>query len=178
MKKLLDRTLLPLMLIAVAACAGDADTDVDATAGADTATALATPDAGAPVAVAPADGNLIDPETATREELMTVQGIDATAADAIVAARPIEDMTEVDAILAGSLDETQRDSVYARVWKRIDLNTASDEEILLIPGIGDRMLHEFKEYRPYQQIGQFRREMGKYVDDEEVARMERYVEVR
>jgi hypothetical protein len=37
------------------------------------------------------------------------------------------------------------------------------------------MLREFKEYRPYKAMDQFRREMGKYVDKAEVARMERYV---
>jgi hypothetical protein len=39
------------------------------------------------------------------------------------------------------------------------------------------MLREFKEYRPYQALAQFRREMGKYVDDDEVARLERYVAI-
>jgi hypothetical protein len=37
------------------------------------------------------------------------------------------------------------------------------------------MLHEFKEYRPYKSIEQFRREIGKYVDKTELARLERYV---
>jgi len=45
-------------------------------------------------------------------------------------------------------------------------------------GIGDKMLKEFKEYRTYTDIAQFRREMKKYVDDAEVARMERYVTIR
>ena len=40
------------------------------------------------------------------------------------------------------------------------------------------MLHEFKEYRPYTYIEQFRREIGKYVDETEVARMERFVTIR
>ena len=31
--------------------------------------------------------------------------------------------------------------------------------------MGQRMLHEFKEYRPYKSMEQFRREIGKYVDD-------------
>ena len=99
-------------------------------------------------------------------------------ADSVLARAPYENMLQVDSILAGQLSEEQRDTVYAHLWKRIDLNNASDEEILLIPGIGDRMLHEFEEYRPYSAIEQFRREMGKYVDDEEVARMEQYVEIR
>ena len=37
------------------------------------------------------------------------------------------------------------------------------------------MLHEFKEYRPYASMEQFKREIGKYVDDSELARLSRYV---
>jgi hypothetical protein len=37
------------------------------------------------------------------------------------------------------------------------------------------MLREFKEYRPYKNIEQFRKEIGKYVNAKEVARLERYV---
>ena len=61
------------------------------------------------------------------------------------------------------------------VFVPVNLNTASKEEILAIPGVGDKMLHEFEEYRPYESMEQFRREIGKYVDDDELARLERYV---
>lgn len=60
----------------------------------------------------------------------------------------------------------------------ININTASDEEILTIPGMGPRMLREFKEYRPYTSIEQFRREIGKYVDKAEVARLESYITIK
>ena len=60
----------------------------------------------------------------------------------------------------------------------IDLNTASDSAILSIPGMGAKMLHEFKEYRPYPNIAKFRREIGKYVNEKEVARLERYVYIK
>lgn len=60
----------------------------------------------------------------------------------------------------------------------ININTATDAEILLIPGVGPRMLREFKEYRPYASIEQFRREIGKYVDKAEVARLEKYIVIR
>jgi len=40
------------------------------------------------------------------------------------------------------------------------------------------MLREFKEYRPYSDIERFRREIGKYVDKTEVARLEQYVAVK
>jgi hypothetical protein len=49
---------------------------------------------------------------------------------------------------------------------------------MLIPGVGEQMQHEFEEYRPYDNIARFRREIGKYVDDAEVARLERYVAIR
>ncbi|HUQ19291.1 MAG TPA: hypothetical protein VM099_06725 [Gemmatimonadaceae bacterium] len=62
--------------------------------------------------------------------------------------------------------------------KKINLNTATDAEILAIPGMGPRMLREFKEYRPYTSMEQFRREIGKYVDKKEVARLEQYVYIQ
>ena len=37
------------------------------------------------------------------------------------------------------------------------------------------MVREFMEYRPYASIRQFRREIGKYVNDEQVAAYEQYV---
>ncbi len=60
----------------------------------------------------------------------------------------------------------------------ININTATDAEILAIPGMGPRMLREFKEYRPYKSIEQFRREIGKYVDKAEVARLEKYIVIK
>jgi DNA uptake protein ComE-like DNA-binding protein len=60
----------------------------------------------------------------------------------------------------------------------ININTATDAQILAIPGMGPRMLHEFKEYRPYTSIEQFRREIGKYVDKAEVARLEKYITIK
>lgn len=155
-------------LLTLGACGGDAPATDE------------TADTEAPAAEAPAPAGdvLLDPETATRDQLMAIQGIDGVLADALVAARPFGTMLDVDAVLAASLDEAQREEVYRHLWKPLDLNTASAEEILLIPGVGDRMLHEFEEYRPYSAMAEFSREMGKYVDDEEVARLERYVTIR
>lgn len=58
---------------------------------------------------------------------------------------------------------------------KININTGSGEEFMTIPGVGDRMVHEFEEYRPYTTILQFRREIGKYVDEEQVAAYEQYI---
>jgi len=129
-------------------------------------------DAALPVTI-----GMLDPNQASADQLMPL-GVGRPVADALIAGRPYKSMTAVDRVLAKTLNEKQRDSVYTRLWVPIDLNTASGEEILLIPGIGPRMRHEFEEYRPYKSMDQFRREMGKYVDKQEVARLERYVIIR
>ena len=124
-------------------------------------------------------GAMLDPNTATREQLTAVPGVAGHVADAIISGRPYADMVALNKVLLTHVpDSTARKGIYAKVWKPIDLNTATDEEILLIPGVGRRMLREFKEYRPYKLMDQFRRELGKYVDKEEVARLEKYVSIK
>jgi DNA uptake protein ComE-like DNA-binding protein len=168
-----------VLVAALAACGGgDAD---DAQSGATSTAAGAQADTSVTAAgtTAAASGTLVNPDSATREQLLAIPGINATIADALIAGRPYQNMTAVDRILTrNNLAEQQRDTVYTRLWKPIDLNTASREEILLIPGVGPKMQHEFEEYRPYRSIERFRREIGKYVDEQEVARLERYVTIR
>ena len=60
---------------------------------------------------------------------------------------------------------------------KLNLNTASENDLLTIPGMTKRMVHEFMEYRPYQSIQQFRREMSKYVSSPVIADYEKYVYV-
>ena len=170
-----------IALCAVAGCTSDTSKTADTSTVANTPPPAAAPGAvdssAAMGANSVAGSTMIDPNTATATDLATVQGVTPDIASAVVAGRPYSNMTAVDKVLAKTLNETQRDSVYARVWVPIDLNKASDAEILLIPGIGQRMLREFKEYRPYTSIEQFRREIGKYVDKDEIARLERYVRI-
>lgn len=169
------RLVVPLA-IAIACAGNDANTDT-AAATESAAGAAGTTAAAADTGMATA-GAMIDPNAATPQQLVAA-GLDSATASAVVAGRPYADMTAVDRVLAGrNLTAEQRRAVYATIWKPINLNAATDQEILLIPGIGNRMLREFKEYRPYTSIEQFRREMGKYVDDAEVARLEKYVSIR
>lgn len=176
----MNRFAIPsLFVLGLAACGGgDAPATEQAPAGQDTAATPAAPAPAATVdskATSAAAGTFLDPNAATREQLLAIPGMDAALADAVVAGRPYADMRAVNAVLAPRLDEAARDTVYTRLWKPLNLNTATAEEIELIPGVGGRMRHEFEEYRPYRNLDQFRREIGKYVDDAEVARLERYV---
>lgn len=73
--------------------------------------------------------------------------------------------------------ETTSDTTAATAAK-LNLNTVTEEELLAtIPGFGERMVDEFMEYRPYVSIQQFRREIGKYVDEAQVSEYEKYVYV-
>ena len=169
--------VLPLLFV-VAACGGDASRDTPA-ADTSAATPAITADTGAAQGAAlPAGAAMLNPDSATAEQLRAIPGLDSATAAALVAGRPYANMTAVDRVLGGRLSEAQRDTVYTRLWKPLDLNSATAAEIELIPGVGPRMRHEFEEYRPYRGIEQFRREIGKYVDEQEVARLERYVTIR
>ena len=39
--------------------------------------------------------------------------------------------------------------------------TQAAKKFSLVPGVGNRMAHEFDEYKPYAHIAEFRREIGK-----------------
>jgi DNA uptake protein ComE-like DNA-binding protein len=168
-------------VLTLAACGGDGGGETPPAT--DTTTAAAPAQAPVPAtdttmaapAAAPASGAFIDPNSATAEQLLAVPGFDQALADAVVQGRPYADMTAVDGVIGTRLSEAQKDTAYSRLWKPISLNSATREEILLVPGVGAKMAHEFEEYRPYRNIEQFRREIGKYVDEAEVARLERFV---
>ena len=119
--------------------------------------------------------DVINPNVADEDQLAGVAHLDDALVAAIVDQRPLADTLELDALLSRSLSEVQRVELYAELFIPINLNTASGIEILLIPGMSNRMAHEFDEYRPYTSLVQFRREIGKYVDEDEVARLELYV---
>lgn len=170
MRRIQTLAAVASLVLALAACGGEEEIDIAAD-GALTMDSASAPAAGAQ----PGGSGFIDPNSATAQDLQTA-GLTPAAAEAVVAGRPYSDNLALERVLtAQNLTEEQRDSVYARVWTPIDPNTASDEEILLIPGVGDRMLHEFEEYRPWTNVEHFRREIGKYVDAQELARLERYV---
>ena len=130
---------------------------------------------GAALAQMGTNQELADPNLAGEAELAAMPHMNADIAAAVVAGRPYLSAMQLDKVLASSLGEEQRQALYGHLFRQINLNTASDDEIMLIPGMSGKMAHEFEEYRPYTSLNQFRREIGKYVDADEVARLEQYV---
>ena len=118
---------------------------------------------------------VVNPNLAGKDDLLRLEHLDETLVASILERRPSIGMLDLHGLLKPSLNEEALEQLYRQLFIPIDLNTASREEILLVPGLGPRMAHEFEEYRPYRAMAQFRREIGKYVDDDEVARLEQYV---
>ena len=56
--------------------------------------------AGSAASTAPASGAMLDPNSATKEQLVAVPGMTAAAADALIAGRPYQDMLAVDKALS------------------------------------------------------------------------------
>ena len=126
-------------------------------------------------AMAQAGSTLVNPNLASKGELQVLPNVNAATAQAIIDGRPYLTAADLDAVLAGAMEEEQRKAMYEHIFRPINLNNASEDEILLIPAMSKKMAHEFEEYRPYTSMDQFRREIGKYVDADEVARLEQYV---
>jgi DNA uptake protein ComE-like DNA-binding protein len=119
---------------------------------------------------------IADANTISEADLAKLPGLTPALAKTLVAKRPFLSVTALDQALTGAgLTREQITTLYGRIFIHINLNSASREEILLIPGVGNRMLREFLEYRPYAALAVFHREIDKYVDDAELARLEQYV---
>jgi len=120
----------------------------------------------------------INLNTATSEEIMLIPRAGKKMAHEFEEYRPWRSFAQFNKEIGKYVGpaETARLAQYGFI--PINLNTATDEDILSIPALGPRMLREFKEYRPYRSIEQFRKEIGKYVGAKEVARLERYVTIQ
>ena len=160
-------TVLAGSALALAACSGanEEATDETATAEAPVADTAETTTA----------TTVMDANTVTEEQLAAMDGVTPELAAAIVAGQPYENVTAFNTVLMETLDEDHAATLRETLFVPVNLNTGSEEDIKLIPGMTEKMEHEFMEYRPYEDMNEFDREIGKYVDEAEVARFRNYV---
>ena len=116
--------------------------------------------------------------TGTEAEILLIPGAGNRMAHEFEEYRPWVNFAQFDKEIGKYVDQAEVNRLKQYVFIPVDLNTASDEDILSIPGAGRRMVREFKEYRPWVNKAQFDREIGKYVDEKEVARLWRYVVIK
>ena len=113
--------------------------------------------------------------TGTREEIMLIPGAGTRMAREFPEYRPWRNWAQFDKEISKYVGQPETDRLKQYVFIPVKLNTATDEDIASIPGAGARMVREFKEYRPWKTKEQFEKEIGKYVNKTEVARLWRYV---
>lgn len=79
-------------------------------------------------------------------------------------------------VISGTPSPSPSPNTTGAPTAKLNINTATDADFLrTIPNFGNKMVHEFEEYRPYNSIFQFRKEIGKYVDQNQVAEYEKYI---
>jgi len=120
----------------------------------------------------------INLNTATSEEILLVPGAGRRMTIEFPEYRPWKTWAQFDKEISKYVGQEATDKLKQYVFIPVKLNTATDEDILSIPGAGTRMVREFKEYRPWKTKEQFDREIGKYVGPKETARFWRYVVIQ
>src|SRR6185436_15578028 len=119
----------------------------------------------------------INLNTATREEILLVPGAGNRMVREFAEYRPWKTWTQFDKEIGKYVGQEATDKLKQYAFIPVNLNTATDEDILSIPGAGNRMVREFKEYRPWKTKAQFDKEIGKYVGEKETARLWRFVTI-
>jgi DNA uptake protein ComE-like DNA-binding protein len=112
--------------------------------------------------------------TGTREEILLIPGAGARMAREFAEYRPWVNWAQFDREISKYVGQAETDRLKQYVFIPINLNTASDADLLTVPGAGARMVREFKEYRPWKTKAQFDAEISKYVGAKETSRFWRY----
>ncbi len=113
--------------------------------------------------------------TGTPEEILLIPGAGKRMVREFNEYRPWKTWAQFDKEISKYVGQPETDRLKQYVFIPVNLNTATDEDILSIPGAGKRMVTEFKEYRPWKTKEQFDKEIGKYVGAKETSRLWRYV---
>ena len=118
---------------------------------------------------------VMDANTAPERDLLTMPHMTPAIVKGLLEKRPFASITDLNAyLLSQKLTQEQANEFYGKAFVHINLNTATPQEILLVPGAGKRMVHEFEEYRPWKTYAQFDKEIGKYVGAEKTAQLAQY----
>ena len=113
--------------------------------------------------------------TTNKKDFKMIPGVGDRMAHEFEEYRPYKSIKQFKREIGKYVDEIEVSRYLSYVFVPVELNTSSEDDIKDLPGVGNKMAHEFVEYRPYMNLNQFRREIGKYVDDKELIRLERFV---
>jgi len=113
--------------------------------------------------------------TTNEKDFKMIPGVGDRMAHEFEEYRPYKSIQQFKREIGKYVDEIEVSRYLSYIFVPVELNTSSEDNIKDLPGVGNKMAHEFVEYRPYVNLNQFRREIGKYVDEKELVRLERFV---
>jgi DNA uptake protein ComE-like DNA-binding protein len=113
--------------------------------------------------------------TTEEKDFKMIPGVGDKMAHEFEEYRPYTSILQFKREIGKYVDEQEVARYLDYVFVPVELNTSSEDDVKALPGIGKKMTHEFLEYRPYKNLAQFRKKIGKYVDDKELSRLERFV---
>jgi DNA uptake protein ComE-like DNA-binding protein len=116
--------------------------------------------------------------TATAPEVLLIPRIARRMSHEFEEYRPWVSMAQFDKEIGKYVDGAEVNRLKQYVFIPLDLNTATDDAFKTIPNLTAKMLHEFKEYRPWKTKAQFEKEIGKYVGPGETARLWRFMVIK
>src|SRR5260370_943400 len=100
----------------------------------------------APPAHARAGKGLIAPNTAAESDLRPLPAMTPAIVKGMIERRPFKSVVELNKFLLDQkVTPEQTREFYRKAFVPINLNTATRDEFLLIPGVGSRMSAEFME---------------------------------
>lgn len=175
MRKIVLAAVVTGAALTLTACSERPEDAANTTADGAVADRQSNADAPSPSVENTAAGAVLNANTATAAQLAGTNALSPSLAEAIVAGRPYASVVDLNAKLRETLPQEATGAVLEKVFVPVNLNTAAREEIELIPGMTSRMIGEFLEYRPYEDLTKFDREIGKYVAEAEIARFRNYV---
>ena len=120
----------------------------------------------------------INLNTASADEIVLIPGAGKRMAHEFEEYRPWKAFAQFDKEIGKYVPRAEVERLKSYTFIPLKLNTATEADFMTIPGVGKRMAHELEEYRPWKTQQQFQKEIGKYVNEKEVARLWRYVTLR
>ena len=82
-------------------------------------------------------------------------------------------------VTAAAIKDTASTGAPAAAAAKINANSATEAELMTIPGVGKEIAHEIEEYRPYDAASgeaRFRKELAKYIPEGEIEKIIAHLE--
>ncbi len=116
--------------------------------------------------------------TGTRDEIVLVPGAGTRMAREFAEYRPWKSWAQFDREIGKYVGQEATDKLKQYVFIPMNVNTASDADLMTIPGMTSSLLGQVKQGRPWASQEQFEQQIGKAANSKEAARIWRFLVIQ